>query len=129
MTDDERFGPPEEGVDPGGPPAEGDGAAAPGDEAKPPTPPPSEHMAFDRVEEERPSLSYWAIVTGQFGRNRIAKVSLFLLGGLFLFAVYAPLLSFRVPFVYRDGLRQTLREGDRIDVAGLTLTVTSKEGE
>jgi ABC-type dipeptide/oligopeptide/nickel transport system permease subunit len=48
------------------------------------------------------TLSYWEIVWGQFRRNRVAFPALTGIGLLFLTAVYAPVFSARLPFLWHD---------------------------
>lgn len=43
-------------------------------------------------------VSYWTIVGDQFKKNRLASVGLWAIIGLFLLAIYAPLLSLDQPF-------------------------------
>ncbi|MHC5078423.1 MAG: FHA domain-containing protein, partial [Planctomycetota bacterium] len=122
--DEEQF----DAEPPGGPEPEGpgtdphDGGTASGIRV-------SQHLGFSEEEEERPSLSYGAIVSSQFRKNRVAVFSLWLLGLLFLVAVYAPFLSFRMPFVYVDDLRQNLREGDEITLGKIVFDVTTEGKE
>ncbi|MCU0724022.1 MAG: ABC transporter permease, partial [Planctomycetes bacterium] len=107
-------------ADAGGvPPAPGGGRGAlPG--------PADGNVGFAAAEEERPSLSYWQIVGAQFRKNRLATGSLAVLFVLYVIAVYAPLVSFRVPFVYVDGLRGDLAAGDRVEAGPLAFTVVAE---
>ena len=45
-----------------------------------------------------PEKTYWDIVRSQFAKNRLAVWALRLLGGLFLLAIVAPVLSTSSPF-------------------------------
>jgi peptide/nickel transport system permease protein len=50
----------------------------------------------------REYASYWAIVWEQFRKNRSGFAALVGIGMLFAIAVYAPLVSSKMPFVWRD---------------------------
>ncbi len=49
------------------------------------------------------SEAYWDIVWRQFKKNRFALVSLWLLGPLFLMAIFAPALASSRPFIFSNG--------------------------
>lgn len=75
--------------------------------------------------EERPSMSYWAIVLAQFRKNRIAVVSLVLLLLMYLVAVYAPLFAARAPFIYIDRTHQALSLGDQVALGDLEFSIVA----
>lgn len=58
------------------------------------TPQAAQAEAYDPHDE----ITYWTIVGGQFKKNRLASVGLWAIIGLFLLAVYAPLLVLDQPF-------------------------------
>ncbi|HEX3999872.1 MAG TPA: ABC transporter permease [Pirellulales bacterium] len=51
----------------------------------------------------REGEAYLDIVWRQFKKNRLAYVCLWLVGGLMLQAIFAPLIASNVPFVFHDG--------------------------
>lgn len=70
------------------------------------------------------SLSYWGIVWQQFKKNWFALVSLWLLGPLFLLAIFAPVLASNQPFVFQTAeetlfpwFRWLLNPGEPVDFA------------
>lgn len=46
--------------------------------------------------------SYWSIVWEQFQKNRTSYFALWAIGGLFATAIYAPVLSSKIPFFWSD---------------------------
>ena len=83
-------------------------------------------LRFSQDEADRPGKSYWEIVSDQFRQNRLAVWSMRILFILFLLAVYAPLISLNVPFVYKDDLRSTLSEGDLVEIGACGYKVERK---
>lgn len=74
------------------------------------TPPPVEEHGSEAL---APQMSYGAIVWAELSRNRVAMAGLVALGVFFFLAIYAPLLSFDHPLVWRDaeGWRSPFVEG------------------
>ena len=64
------------------------------------TPTPSPTSA--RATAAREYTSYWAIVWEQFLKNRVASLALLAIIGLFALAIYAPIFSSKLPFVWQD---------------------------